>query len=137
MLHTDSKQADGLPLWLTIIINLETLPMFIGPVIALTRPAMMGGPEADSINQAAFIYAARNVAVGNALIIAFLLKNKHMLFALILVRLLTDIVDLPTLLYFGLASNQVLVISIFVFFYYIPAVIALRFLWDSSQRAAP
>lgn len=115
MLHTDSKQADRLPLWLTIIIILETLPMFIGPVIALTRPAMMGGPEADSINQAAYIYAARNVAVGIALIVAFVLKNKHMLFALILVRLLTDIVDLPTLLYFGLASNQILVISIFVF----------------------
>ncbi|MEL6416500.1 MAG: hypothetical protein AAFU69_00355 [Pseudomonadota bacterium] len=136
MLHTDSKQADRLPLWLTIIIILETLPMFIGPVIALTRPAMMGGPEADSINQAAYIYAARNVAVGIALIVAFVLKNKHMLFALILVRLLTDIVDLPTLLYFGLASNQILVISIFVFLYYIPAVIALRFLWEPSRRAA-
>lgn len=137
MLDTDSKQADRLPLWLTIIIILETLPMFIGPVIALTRPAMMGGPEADSINQAAFIYAARNVAVGIALIVAFVLKNKHMLFALILVRLLTDIVDLPTLLYFGLASNQILMISIFVFLYYIPAIIALRFLWGSSRRAAP
>lgn len=137
MLDTDSKQADRLPLWLTIIIILETLPMFIGPVIALTRPAMMGGPEADSINQAAFIYAARNVAVGIALIVAFVLKNKHMLFALILVRLLTDTVDLPTLLYFGLASNQILMISIFVFLYYIPAIIALRILWGSSRRAAP
>ena len=112
---TDSNPADKLPLWLTIVIILETLPMFIGPVIALTRPAMMGGPEAESINQAAFIYAARNFAVGIALIVAFVLKNKHMLFALILVRLLTDIVDLPTLLYFGLASNQILMISIFVF----------------------
>lgn len=137
MLDTDSKQADRLPLWLTIIIILETLPMFIGPVIALTRPAMMGGAEADSINQAAFIYTARNGAVGIALIVAFVLKNKHMLFALILVRLLTDIVDLPTLLYFDLVSNQVLVISVFVFLYYISAVIALRFLWDSSRKAAP
>lgn len=96
-----------------------------------------GGAEADSINQAAFIYTARNGAVGIALIVAFVLKNKHMLFALILVRLLTDIVDLPTLLYFDLVSNQVLVISVFVFLYYISAVIALRFLWDSSRKAAP
>ncbi|MEL7546611.1 MAG: hypothetical protein AAGJ84_08165 [Pseudomonadota bacterium] len=130
-----SNEESNWPWWLTIIIILETLPMFIGPVIALTRPAMMGGSDAEMINQAAFIYSARNVAVGIALIVAFLLKSAPMLFGLILVRLITDIVDLPTLLHFGLLSNQTLAISIFVFLYYIPAVAALWFLWGNMNRA--
>ncbi|MEL6830973.1 MAG: hypothetical protein AAFO63_12655, partial [Pseudomonadota bacterium] len=69
------------------------------------------------------------------LIVAFLLKSAPMLFGLILVRLITDIVDLPTLLHFGLLSNQTLAISIFVFLYYIPAVAALWFLWGNMNRA--
>ncbi|MEL6757807.1 MAG: hypothetical protein AAFP81_15340 [Pseudomonadota bacterium] len=132
-----SNPKEKLPLWLTILIVFETLPMFIGPLIALTRPAMMGGPEAETINQAAFIYAARNFAVGIALIVAFVLKNRPMLFALILVRLITDLIDLPTLIHFGLVSNVVLVISIFVFIYYIPAVIALWYLWRTTYGTAP
>ena len=132
-----SNPKEKLPLWLTILIVFETLPMFIGPLIALTRPAMMGGPEAETINQAAFIYAARNFAVGIALIVAFVLKNRSMLFALILVRLITDLIDLPTLIYFGLVNNVALVVSIFVLIYYIPAIIALWYLWRSIHTAAP
>ncbi|MEL6830330.1 MAG: hypothetical protein AAFO63_09355, partial [Pseudomonadota bacterium] len=101
-----SNEESNWPWWLTIIIILETLPMFIGPVIALTRPAMMGGSDAEMINQAAFIYSARNVAVGIALIVAFLLKSAPMLFGLILVRLITDIVDLPTLLHIAPQKPQ-------------------------------
>jgi hypothetical protein len=74
-----------------------------------------GGPEAESINQAAFIYSARNLAVGFAFIIVFALKNGPMLFILIFIRLFTDLIDLPTLLYFGLSSNVGRVGAIFVF----------------------
>ncbi len=123
-----------LPWWLVAVISLETLPMFIGPYVALTVPQFMGGPEADAINQAAFIYAARNLAVGFAFIIATILRNGPMLFILIFVRLFTDLIDLPTLLHFGLSSNPPMTISIFVALYYIPALIALRYLW---QRIKP
>lgn len=132
-----SKQRIELPWWLTLLIVLETLPMFIGPAVALTRPVMMGGPDAETINQAAFIYSGRNLAVGIALIIAYCLKSAPMLFSLILVRLLTDIVDLPTLLYFGLLSNQTLAVLIFVFIYYIPALAALWFLWMKMTASEP
>ena len=132
-----SGSTEKLPLWLAILIVFETLPMFIGPLVALTRPGMMGGPEAGTINQAAFIYAARNFAVGIALIVAFVLKNRPMLFALILVRLITDLIDLPTLLHFGLVNKVALVTSIFFFIYYIPAVIALRYLWRDIYSKAP
>lgn len=121
------------PWWLFVIIVLETLPMFIGPYVALTRPGFMGGPEAEAINQAAYIYTARNVAVGVALITAMLLRSAPMLFGLILVRLITDFFDLPTILAFGLVRNEAVTIGIFVFLYYIPAFIALRYLWGSMK----
>lgn len=124
----------AIPWWLTLIVIIETLPMFIGPVVALSLPAFMGGPGAEEINQAAFIYTARNLAVGFAFIIAFALRNGPMLFILIFIRLFTDLIDLPTLLYFGLASNPYRVVSIFVFLYYIPAIYALWYLWKQMRN---
>jgi|TARA_B100001105_G_scaffold180055_1_gene145529 hypothetical protein len=103
--------------------------MFIGPMVALTNPGFMGGPGATAIGFAAYIYTARNIAVGLAFIIAYFLKNGPMLFILIFIRLITDLIDLPTFLSFGLATNEVRVMAIFVFLYYIPAFIALRYLW--------
>ena len=76
-----------IPVWLWIVIVLETLPMFFGPYLALTRPAVMGGPEAETINQAAYMYAARNFAVGFAFLIASYLRSAPMLFILVFVYL--------------------------------------------------
>lgn len=123
----------SLPWWLTLVIVLEALPMFIGPVVAFMLPGFMGGPGAEDINQATYIYAARNFAVGFAFTIAFALKNGPMLFILIFIRLFTDLIDLPTLLYFDLASNTTRVVAIFVFLYYIPALVALRYLWNQMR----
>ncbi len=121
------------PVWLWVIIVLETLPMFIGPYVALSRPEFLGGPEAEAINQATYIYLARNVAVGIAFVVAAYLRNAPMLFILILVRFLTDLVDLPTFLAFGRSLNAARLIGIFVLLYYIPAVFALRYLWGQMK----
>ena len=66
---------------------------------------------------------------------AFVLKNGPMLFILIFIRLITDLIDLPTLLYFDLFSNVGRVSAIFVFLYYIPALIALRYLWKQMTKS--
>ncbi|MEL6520006.1 MAG: hypothetical protein AAFQ66_03525 [Pseudomonadota bacterium] len=124
-----------IPWWLTIILVLETLPMFLGPVVALMVPGFMGGPEAESINQAAFIYTNRNVAVGLALLIAWVLRNGPMLFVLIFIRLITDLGDLPTVLYYNLVTSAPRTIAIFVCLYYIPAIFALRYLWQQMTRS--
>ena len=81
-------QKCQIPWWLTLIIVIETLPMFLGPIAALNNPAFMGGPGATEIGFSAWIYTARNVAVGVAFIAAYLLRNAPMLFILILIRLL-------------------------------------------------
>ena len=122
-----------IPVWLWVVIVLETLPMFLGPLGALNNPSFMGGPEAEVLNQATYVYLARNVAVGLAFFIAAYLRNAPMLFVLIFVRLVTDLIDLPTFLAFGTFASPTRLIGIFVFLYYIPAVIALRYLWGQMK----
>ena len=123
-----NKRVD-IPWWLWIIIILEMLPMFIGPYVAVTNPRLIGGPEAESIIYAAYIYAIRNLAVGLAFGIALWFRNAPMLFVLIFIRLVTDLGDMPIFLAYGLADSPARLVSIFVFLYYIPAVIALWYLW--------
>ena len=127
-----------MPSWLTVIIVIETLPMFLGPIFALNNPAFLGGPEATEVGFATWLYTARNFAVGIAFVVAYLLRSAPMLFILILIRLLTDLVDGPAVLLLGMASNEIRLIAIFVIGYYIPALIALRFFWKqmTSSTAA-
>lgn len=122
--------------WLIVIIVLETLPMFLGPVAALRLPGFMGGPEAETINQAAWIYTARNVAVGIAFLIATALRNGPMLFILIVVRLITDLFDLPAMLFFDLSLNHARLIAISVILYHIPAIYALCWFWREMHQSA-
>ena len=58
-----------------------------------------------------------------------------MLFILIFIRLVTDFIDLPTFLSFGLASNPTRIVAIFVFLYYIPALFALQYLWRQIKAS--
>ena len=127
------EQRCQMPWWLTIIIIIETLPMFLGPIGALNNPAFLGGPEATTVGFAAWLYAARNFAVGIAFVVAYLLRSAPMLFVLILIRLLTDLVDGPAFLMFGMASSEIRMMAIFMIGYYIPAMIALRFLWKQMK----
>ena len=73
--------------------------------------------------------------MGIAFVVANLLRSAPMLFILIFIRLLTDLVDGPAVLLFGMASNEIRLIAIFVIGYYIPALIALRFFW--KQMTSP
>ena len=122
-----------IPKWLWAVIVIEVLPLFLGPLAAVTRPEVMGGPGADSIIYSAYFYAARNLAVGVAFLLASYLHSASMLFVLVLIRLLTDLVDMPVMLAFEMAQSNLRLIAIFVCLYYVPAVFALRFLWRAMQ----
>ena len=124
-----------MPWWRTVIIVIETLPMFLGPLFALNNPAFLGGPEATEVGFATWLYTARNFAVGIAFVVAYLLRSAPMLFILIFIRLLTDLVDGPAVVLFGMASNEIRLIAIFVIGYYIPALSALCFFW--KQMTSP
>jgi hypothetical protein len=103
--------------------------MFLGPLLALNNPAFLDGPEATAVGFATWLYTARNFAVGIAFVAAYLLRNAPMLFILSLIRLLTDLVDGPVFLIFGMASSEIRLMVIFIIGYYMPAIVALRFLW--------
>ncbi len=126
-----------IPVWLWIVIVLETLPLFLGPIAALNRPTLMGGPEAETLTLGAWMYVARNGSVGLAFLLAAYLRNAPMLFILIFVRLFTDIVDLPSLMAYGQDVSKPRVIGIFFFLYYVPAVVALRYLWGQLKDTSP
>ena len=127
-------QKTHIPWWLTLILFMEVWPMFLGPYWALSDPTFFGGPEATSTILGDWIYTARNLAVGFAFILAYYLKNAPMLFILIFIRLCTDLIDGPA---FWLLRDQVsetAFIIIFLFGYYIPAIIALRYLWKQMTN---
>jgi len=123
-----------IPWWLYVILFMEIWPMFVGPYLALTNPTFLGGPDASNLVVGSLIYLARNFAVGFAFLIAIYLKNASMLFILIFIRLFTDLIDGPAFLAFGMAVNETRVIAIFVLGYYIPAVIAMRYLWKEMTQ---
>ena len=129
----------SIPIWLTIIIIIETLPMFGGPLVGLFRPESFAFiktlPNPSDMMGTVWLYSARNFAVGIALLVAFFLRNHTMLFILILIRLITDIIDLPNFLILGSPSSPVRLTAIFVLFYYLPAIYALRYLWKQMKTA--
>ena len=124
----------SIPWWLYVILFMEIWPMFVGPYLALTYPTFLGGPDASNLVVGSLIYLARNFAVGFAFLIAIYLKNASMLFVLIFIRLFTDLIDGPAFLAFGMAANETRLIAIFVLGYYIPAVIAMRYLWKEMTQ---
>jgi hypothetical protein len=63
----------ALPLWLIVVVIIETLPMFLGPYLAMFIPtAIPGLSGGEQVSFAASIYSARNLAVGVALLVALL-----------------------------------------------------------------
>ena len=130
-------KKNSLPVWLIVVVIIEMLPMFIFPVMALFVPTAI--PELSGGEKFAFpaaIYSARNLAVGVALLVALWLRNHAMLFILILARLLTDLMDLPAMLFIRGVDNVYLASSIFIFLFYVPALFALVYLWRQLMAAS-
>ena len=116
-----------IPWWLWIICIILMLPLFLGPLGAITNPKLMGGPDAETITYAAYFYAARNFSAGLAFIVALWFRSAPMLFILIFTRLVIDLLDLPIFLSFGLARNPPVAAAIFTFMYAI-AIFAMVYL---------
>ena len=123
-----------LPWWLTIIVFMEVWPMFLGPYLALSDPTFLGRSDETTTILADWIYTARNLAVGFAYILAYYLKSAPMVFIVSFVRLFTDLIDGPAFWFFREQVSEVAFITIFLLGYYIPAAIALRYLWKQMTH---
>ena len=117
-----------LPWWLWAICIILMLPLFLGPLGAITNPELMGGAGAETITYAAYFYAVRNFTVGLAFILALWFRSAPMLFLLIFMRLVIDLLDLPIFLSFGMAQRPPVAIAIFTFMYAI-SIFAMVYLW--------
>ena len=114
--------------WFCLILFLLVSPMFYGPLIALLNPSFFGGEGLNELNLGSTLFVARNLAIGLVFLFAIYIKNGPMLFALILVRLITDLIDFPA---FQIYREPPLIgqIIIFTMLCYLPAICGLRFLW--------
>ena len=126
----------SLPWWLWAILIILIVPLFLGPLGAITNPKLIGGPEAEAITYAAYLYAGRNFAVGLAFLMALWFRNAPMLFILVFVRLAIDIIDLPVFLTYGLVQNIAVAAAIFGFMYVI-AIVAMVHLWKRMNDSDP
>ncbi|MFL2753614.1 MAG: hypothetical protein ACJ0BD_01795 [Gammaproteobacteria bacterium] len=106
--------------------------MFIGPYVALTNPSFFGGPEVNELTLSSALYIARNLAVGLVFFIAIYLKSGPMLFALIVIRLITDLIDAPAFYAFR-DPDLTRLIVIFTLCCYLPAFYGLHYLWKSMS----
>ena len=127
MMELSNKQI-SYPWWFSLILFLLVSPMFYGPLIALLNPSFFGEEGSIELNLGSTLFVARNLAIGLVFLFAIYIKNGPMLFALILVRLITDLIDFPA---FQIYREPPLMgqIIIFTMLCYLPAIYGLRFLW--------
>ena len=127
MMELSNKQI-SYPWWFSLILFLLVSPMFYGPLIAFLNPSFFGGEGSIELNLGSTLFVARNLAIGLVFLFAIYIKNGPMLFALILVRLITDLIDFPA---FQIYREPPLMgqIIIFTMLCYLPAIYGLRFLW--------
>ena len=119
--------------WFLLALSSLIWPMFVGPLVAISNPNFFGGTEVSELTLSSTLYIARNLAVGIAFLLAIYLRNAHMLFILIIIRLLTDLVDAPAFFAFK-EPNLVGLIVIFTIFCYLPAFFGLRYLWKKMAE---
>ncbi len=124
----------SLPWWLWGICIILMVPLFLGPLGALTNPKLIGGPDAETITYASYLYAGRNFSAGLAFIMALWFRSAPMLFVLVFVRLVIDLIDLPVFLAFGLTQNASVTIAIFAFMN-LTAIVALVYLWKRMTES--
>ena len=119
--------------WFLLALFSLIWPMFVGPYVAISNPNFFGGTEVSELTLSSTLYIARNLAVGLAFLLAIYLRNAHMLFILIIIRLLTDLVDAPAFFAFK-EPNLAGLIIIFTIFCYLPAFFGLRYLWKKMAE---
>ncbi len=116
-----------LPIWVWIIALIEiVLVLFFSAGTAMNPGNFIPGvTELDYVTQ---LYITRNVTVVLGIIVALLLRSHKALFAMLIVRVLTDISDVITVYAFNveiIKSSVPMVVIILI----IPALFALGYLW--------
>jgi len=116
-----------LPIWVWIIVLVQiSLVLFFSAGTALNPGDFI--PGVSDLNYGTQLYITRNITVALGIVIALLLRSHKALFAMIAVRLLTDIFDVISVYVLNvevIKSSVPMVIVLLV----IPALLAIGYLW--------
>ena len=121
-----------LPLWVWIIALIQIfLVLFFSAGTAMNPGDFIpGASELDYVTQ---LYITRNVTVVLGIVVALLLRSHKVLFAMLIVRVLTDVSDVITVYAFNvevIKSSVPMVVVILI----IPALLALGYLWKRINQ---
>ena len=116
-----------LPIWVWIIALIQIILVLFFSAGTAMNPGdfIPGASELDYVTQ---LYITRNVTVVLGIVVALLLRSHKALFAMLIVRMLTDISDVITVYALNvevIKSSVPMVVVILI----IPALLALAYLW--------
>lgn len=116
-----------LPIWVWIIVLIQIFLVIFFSVGTAMNPSNFI-PEISELNYVTQLYITRNVTVVLGIIVALLLRSHKALFAMLIVRLLTDMSDIITVYAFNveaIKSSVPMVVALLI----IPAMLAIGYLW--------
>lgn len=127
MNNKNDQTEKFLPIWVWIIALIQIiLVLFFSAGTAMSPGDFIpGASELDYVIQ---LYITRNVTVVLGIVVALLLRSHKALFAMLIVRMLTDISDAITVYALNvevIKSSVPMVVVILI----IPALLALVYLW--------
>jgi len=132
MNNINNQTKKFLPIWIWIFILIQIFLVLFFSVGTAMNPGdyIPGASELDYVTQ---LYITRNVTVVLGIAVALLLRSHKALFAMLIVRILTDISDVITVYALNveaIKSSVPMVVVILI----IPALLALVYLWKRIDQ---
>jgi len=121
-----------LPIWVWIIALIQIVLVLFFSVGTAMNPGDFI-PGVSELNYVTQLYITRNITVVVGIVIALLFKSHKALFAILIVRLLTDISDVITVYALNvevIKSSVPMVVVILI----VPALLALGYLWKRINQ---
>ena len=127
MINKNDQTEKFLPIWVWMIALIQIILVLFFSAGTAMNPGdfIPGASELDYVTQ---LYITRNVTVVFGIVVALFLRSHKVLFAMLIVRMLTDISDVITVYALNvevIKSSVPMVVVILI----IPALLALAYLW--------
>ena len=120
-----------LPIWVWLIVVVQIALVSVFSAGTAMSPADFI-PDISELNYVTHLYITRNVTVVLGIIVALLLKSHKGLFAMLIVRLFTDIADVITVYALNVEAIKSSVPAV-VILLIVPAVLAIGYLWKRTH----
>ena len=132
MNNKNNQTKKFLPIWVWIVALIQILLVLFFSAGTFMNPGDFI-PGASELNYVTQLYITRNVTVVLGIVAALLLRSHKALFAVLIVRMLTDISDVITVYALNvevIKSSVPMVVVILI----IPALLVLGYLWKRINQ---